>query len=52
MFLCVLFQQTDMEESNVNYGKKGSCFGLFVFFVLLFILLLVWVYRLNGKLEF
>jgi len=36
-----------MEEANVNYSKKGSCFGLFIFFFLLFILLLIWVYNLK-----
>jgi hypothetical protein len=41
-----------MEGSDVNYGKKGSCFGLFVLFFFLFILLLVWVYNMNSKLEF
>ncbi len=37
-----------MEGSNQNWGKKGSCLGLFFVAFALFIILLIWVYNKNG----
>lgn len=36
-----------MDQGGHNYGRKGSCVGKFLVFLLLFIILLVWVYYEN-----
>ncbi len=41
-----------MSGTEVNYGKKGSCFGKFILFFALFIILLIWVYYKNFNLTF
>ena len=41
-----------MEQENTNYGKKGRCFALTLFFILLFVIMLIWIYRMNLPLEF
>lgn len=41
-----------MSDSDNNYGKKGSCFGQFILFFALFIILLIWIYYKNFKLTF
>ncbi len=41
-----------MSSSDSNYGKKGSCFGKFMLFFVLFIILLIWVYYKNFDLTF
>ncbi len=33
--------------SDLNYGKKGSCFVQFLIAVILFVILLIWVYGRN-----
>ena len=38
--------------NDQNYGKKGSCFIKFLIAVILFVLLLIWVYRMNFDLTF
>ena len=35
--------------SDLNYGKKGSCFLKFLVALLLFVILLIWVYQMNGE---
>ena len=37
---------------NMNYGKKGRCFAMFLIFVILFVILLIWVYNKNFNLTF
>jgi hypothetical protein len=34
-------------QGETNYGSKGKCFGLFIVFIILFILL--WVFMINGN---
>jgi hypothetical protein len=46
----LLFLCGAMDE--MNYGKKGSCFVQFLVFVILFIILLIWVYKKNAALTF
>jgi len=41
-----------MEQGNTNYGKKGGCFLLTIVAILMFIILLIWVYRMNFHLTF
>jgi ABC-type multidrug transport system permease subunit len=36
-----------MAGNDLNYGKKGWCFGYFLIFFLLFMLLVVYVYNSN-----
>lgn len=41
-----------MTQGNSNYGKKGGCFLLTLAAILLFIILLIWIYRMNFHLTF
>ncbi len=34
-------------QGETNYGSKGKCFGFFIVFIILFILL--WVFLINGN---
>ena len=38
--------------SDLNYGKKGGCTAKFLIALFLFIILLIWVYRMNFNLTF
>jgi hypothetical protein len=38
-----------MSNSANNYGKKGWCFGYFLIFIVLFIMLVVYVYNGNQN---
>jgi hypothetical protein len=44
--------KNNMDSPKGYYSKKGYYFGLVVFFLFLFILLLVWVYNMNSQLDF
>ena len=35
-----------------NYGKKGGCFLKFLVGMIIFVILLIWVYRMNFNLTF
>jgi len=35
-------------QEDLNYGSKGACFGKFLLFFALFIILLIWIYQKNG----
>jgi len=37
------------EGTNQNWGKKGSCLGMFFVALLLFVILLIWVYGKNQQ---
>ncbi len=51
-FLCGAFNRNSSAMSGSNYGRKGSCFMLFLGAILLFVILLIWVYRMNLPLSF
>ena len=34
-------------NTNANWGKKGNFFGKFILYSVLFIVMLVWIYKLN-----
>lgn len=34
-------------QGETTYGSKGKCFGFFIVFIILFILL--WVFLINGN---
>jgi hypothetical protein len=36
-----------MAGNDLNYGKKGWCFGYFLIFLILFVLLVVYIYNSN-----
>lgn len=38
-----------MADNDLNYGKKGWCFGYFLIFLLLFVLLVTYI--LNGNMN-
>lgn len=35
-------------STNNNYGRKGTIFGKLVLTILLFIVMLIWIYKMNG----
>jgi len=35
-------------QDDLNYGSKGACFGKFLLFLAIFIILLIWIYQKNG----
>ena len=38
-----------MDHGDQNYGRKGGCFGKFVLYFFLFIIMLVWIYYKNNN---
>jgi hypothetical protein len=36
-------------HNDTNYNSKGKCFGYFMLFFILFIMLLIYVYNSNGN---
>jgi hypothetical protein len=38
-----------MADNSTNYGRKGTCFGYFMVFFILFIMTVVYVYNGNWN---
>lgn len=36
-------------STNSDYGRKGAIFGKIILTIILFIIMLIWIYNMNGR---
>ncbi len=36
-------------STNSDYGRKGAIFGKIILTIILFIIMLIWIYNMNGS---